>query len=310
VVASARARDAAGVVTPSIAAGADALARGSAFVVLGGFRRVAVTGREAVTWLQDLLTAEIASLGIDGARRAFLLTPTGRIRSEVRVIRRRDAVDLVELADDPSSIADALAPYVLSSDVVLSEPAPVAVIAAPSPGGADLLLAAVGDHAPPARPSIIGDGADLVVDPTSLDEVRSSLAAHAHEADPEAAEVLRLRRGIPRWPLDLEPGTFPVAARVDDAVADAKGCFLGQEAIAKIRNLGHPPTVLRHLEARGPARPGDPVLADGAVVGHVTGAASTGHGTVVLARIAWAHRDGDLRLADGSQVSGIAGEPD
>ena len=106
------------------------------------------------------------------------------------------------------------------------------------------------------------------------------------------------------------PGAFPVAARVDDAVADAKGCFLGQEAIAKIRNLGHPPTVLRHLQTRGPARPGDPVLVDGGVVGHVTGAAPTAHGTVVLARIAWAHRDGDLRLSDGAQVSGIAREAD
>lgn len=297
------------VETQHLVEDADALEAGTAFVVLGRADLVTVRGRDAIAWLQDLLTAEIADLGVDHARRAFLLTPTGRIRTEVRVIRRDGRVELVGPAEAPRSIATLLAPYVLSSDVVLSDPVPVAVVAAPSPAGA-ALLATVGRGERPATPSQLGDGADLVATEARIDAIRASLGAHAREVDTGAAETLRIRRGIPRWGVDIEPDGFPIGARVDDAVAHAKGCFLGQEAVAKIRNLGHPPAVLRHLVTEARASRDEPLEAGGKIVGHVTSAAPTRDGTVVLARIGWRAATSALTLADGTPVDDVLSTSD
>ena len=51
----------------------------------------------------------------------------------------------------------------------------------------------------------------------------------------------------PRMGVDFEPGALPAEAGLERAIDLEKGCFLGQESVAKVRNLGHPPTVLRHL---------------------------------------------------------------
>jgi len=285
---------------------ADALAGGGAFTVLDGYDRIAVRGADAVTWLNDLLTAEFGALRPGGAARSFLLTPTGRIRTEVRASRRVSGVDLLERSGEPRSIAELLEPYVLSSDVALGERERVAIVALASTNHVDEELRAVG--AEPSAPSILGTGMDGVFAVHRLDDVRAALASSgAREVPPEAAEVLRIRRGIPRWRIDVVADSFPVGARVDDAVASAKGCFLGQEAIAKIRNLGHPPTVLRHLVTPAAARAADAVYAADGPVGDVTSAAPQAGGTVLLARVDHRAADVPLALADGSSLADAAG---
>ena len=288
---------------------ADALAGGEAFVVLEGYARIRVTGVDAVAWLNDLLTAEIAALTPGRAVRAFLLTPTGRIRTEVRAIRRDEGVDLIERSDEPRSIAALLAPYVLSSDVALAEPDQVALVALPSTRRADVdVVRSAGIDR--AAPSTLGSGADAIPEVGRLSEVRDRLGTlGVREVAVAAAEALRVRRGIPRWRVDVLPDSFPVGARADDAVAHAKGCFLGQEAVAKIRNLGHPPTVLRHLTAPVPARAGDVLRSEDAPVGEVTSAAPAAAGTILLARVDRRAQDAQLSLPDGSPLDDAPPDP-
>ncbi|HSL10951.1 MAG TPA: hypothetical protein VLA82_06515 [Actinomycetota bacterium] len=275
---------------------ADALARDEAFVVLHGFTRIDVSGVDAVAWLHDLLTADIASLADHGAVRSFVLTPTGRIRAEVRVIRRPGSVELVERSDEATSIASILAPYVLSSDVTFGEPEAVALVAVPGATQLPHLTFAS------ATPSMLGDGLDVVSRVDDVDAVRRALSPR-REVSPEAAEALRIRLGIPRWRVDLHPDSFPVGAGVDAAMAFAKGCYLGQEAVARIRNLGHPPTVVRHLTTAADVRVGAAVVAPGGR-GEVTSAAPADEhgGTVVLARVAHGASAAPLALEDGTPL--------
>ncbi len=56
--------------------------------------------------------------------------------------------------------------------------------------------------------------------------------------------------------VDFEEGALPAEAGLDDTIDVTKGCFLGQESVAKIRNLGHPPTVLRHRRSEACGRAG------------------------------------------------------
>jgi folate-binding protein YgfZ len=297
-------RDASCVRSDATTDDVEALASGRAFVVLHGHARVAVHGADAVAWLHDLLTADVAGLPLNGLRRSFLLTPNGRIRADVWVVRRERSVDLIERAAEPVSITALLGPYVLSSDVSLSGPDPVAIVAFPSIEAVDRVrpvLSSLGLE--PSRPSVLGDGMDAIVEAGSVGAMADALRRVAAPATEAAAEALRVRRGIPRWRVDVDTDGFPVATRADDAVAPAKGCFLGQEAVAKIRNLGHPPTVLLHLRAAGgPPEPGTELLAEGRSVGRVTSAGAIPEGAVVLARIRWDAAQRNLALPDGSPL--------
>jgi folate-binding protein YgfZ len=119
------------------------------------------------------------------------------------------------------------------------------------------------------------------------------------EAGPDEVEAWRVRRGIARFGADLGPDSLPHEVDTGDSVAYGKGCFLGQEAVAKVRNLGHPPFVLLAAEATGPVAAGDEVLADGTAAGVVTSAAEMSGETALIARVRWALKDETLKTASG-----------
>jgi folate-binding protein YgfZ len=97
---------------------------------------------------------------------------------------------------------------------------------------------------------------------------------------------------------DFDDRSLPAEAGLDDAIDYGKGCFLGQEAVAKVRNLGHPARVLRHVRVPGSATAGDPIFADGAAVGELTSATHEDGSTVAIARVRW-NAEGPLTLRDG-----------
>src|SRR5207244_406862 len=86
------------------------------------------------------------------------------------------------------------------------------------------------------------------------------------------------------------------------AVSFDKGCYLGQEAVAKVQNLGHPRRALLRLEASGPVAPGDTIEADGKEAGEVTSAASLNGRTVLLARVRWSARQQSLQTGGGVEL--------
>ncbi len=252
-------------------------------------RVIRVTGSDAAAWLHDLVTADVASLEPGGARRSLLLTPTGRIRADFTVVRDDDGLLLLQAATQPDGIEALLDPYVLSSDVtlrdVMNETAVISCAAtAPVTGGA--LFA----------PAAVGPGVGVLVPTRAAGSVAAALAhAGLAEAGPEALEAWRILRGIPRMGADFDTDSLPAEAGLEDAIDRTKGCFLGQESVARVANLGHPPRILRHLRAEGDVGPGDPVSAGGVEVGRITGAARDLGGRVVaLARVRWDALDVEL----------------
>jgi folate-binding protein YgfZ len=262
----------------------DALAAGRAGVELREHRSTRVRGADAREWLHDLVTTDVASLRPGETRPSLLLTPTGRIRAAFHVLcETEDAFLLVQRRTQPWTVADLLAPYVLSSAVELEDAGP-------------RLLGVPGGVEPPAgafHPSILGAGGGFDVDAGATPDGLEVVAA-------DVAEVFRIRRGQPRFGLDLDAASLPAEAGLDTAPTTdrAKGCFLGQESVAKVANLGHPATAV--LAVRGPRDlvGGEPVGGPGGLEGSVTSAA----GTAGLARVPWAGRDRPLALGDGTPL--------
>ena len=266
-----------------------------AFADRSPYRKLEVAGSDARTWLNDLLTAAVARLSEGHACRSLLLSPTGRIRADVHALPTNEGFLLLQDPAQPDTIGDLLAPYVLSSAVTLTDRTE------------DLGLYCVpGDAAervgwPGTRPSVLGAGEDLLTPPAGAARLESMMMnKQLTEVRDDALEVWRIRRGVARFPIDLTVDSVPAEADLDHLIDTEKGCFLGQESVAKIRNLGHPPRVIRALRIDADVAPGAELMVDHVGVGRVTSAAAgPDGGSVCLARVSWAAAKAPLTTRDG-----------
>jgi folate-binding protein YgfZ len=244
--------------------------------VLGWFPEardvVRVAGPDAIAYLQGQLSQDVDALAVGSSARSFVLQPTGKVDALVRV--SRIAADEVVL-DVDGGHGDELAARVrrfllrTKADVDALDWRAVAIRGP----GAEAVPADVGDEAlvaPAGWPGV--DGVDLLgraVEPPP----------GVAEADASAYESLRIRSGVPRMGAELTGATIPAEAGgwvVDASVSFTKGCFTGQELVARINSRGgHVPRHLRGLVADAGELPpvGAPVVVDGAEVGKVTSAA-------------------------------------
>ena len=249
----------------------EALEEGRAFFDLSAYRKVRVTGADARAWLHDLVTSDVASLEPGDAQRSLLLTPTGRIRADLTVALDAEGFLLLQAPDQPDDVGPAAAAYVLSSDVSLERRHDD--------------LAAVCSRRCRGR---LGLGCGPLIGPgdgprhAGADAGSSRLGADALPRSGGSLEAWRRRRAA----LDFGQDALPAEAGLDWTIDTAKGCFLGQESVARVRNLGHPllGSFATSIGPRNLER-GSPVMAGGSPVGEVTSAAVAGDGrTVAIAR--------------------------
>lgn len=274
-----------------------ALSSGGAFVDLSGWRAISVTGGDAWDWLNDLVSADVSGLGPGTARPSLLLTPTGRIRAAFTVAVHQDSPLLIQDPAQPS-VRDLLAPYVLSSDVVLTDRTGTVAIQA-FPGRQDPPEGAGWPDVVVSRPSVAGAGLDLFARAEDRDELVRALSAGFAPAAYADLDAWRVVAGVPRLGIDALPDDLPQEAGLADAVAFDKGCYLGQEAVARTRNLGHPRRLVLHLVTDASVSPGEEVGVEGSPVGEITGAVKSDGRWWVLARIHWDAREGPLRSTTG-----------
>ena len=268
------------------------------FVQHDGVRIVEVTGSDARGWLNDLVTGPVGSLEPGRATRSLLLTPTGRIRADFTVADV-GALTLLQDAAQPEAVDALLAPYVLSSDVELSDVSDRrTVFSVPGSEG----TAVVSEGIDAFEPSILGSGLGLLVERSLAPEVNQSLSSSMPVATPEALERFRVEAGIPLYGTDFDAGALPAEAALESAIDFTKRCFLGQESVAKVRNLGHPPTTLVASGVASETARGDGVYADGAEVGTVTSAATGDGRTILLARVRWDASRMELSLRNGTRL--------
>ena len=274
------------------------LASGNAFADLSYWRKVGVSGTDALDWLDDLVTADLSDLAPGRARQSLFLSPTGGLRASFMVVVPRGSLVLIQDPSQPAPIQQLLEPYVLSSDVVLEDHTDTLAIFA-FPGRTEVLGAPGTDR---STPSVLGAGVDVLGPGEDHDFLLDSLSRDCTQVGDEVVEAWRIRAGMPRFGVDALEGDLPQESGLYGAVSREKGCFPGQEAVAKVDSLGHPRRVVVALEANGPASPGDAVMLDGSEVGQITSAAVDGDRTLLLARLRWEARNSKLHTGLGTEL--------
>lgn len=276
-----------------------ALAGAKAIVPLGDRRVLAVTGEDRLSWLDSLTSQALKDLAPGVSAELLVLDPQGHVEHEASVIDDgqttwliADAVDAEALLEwlrrmrfrlrvDPRDAGDEYA-------VVGGAPEAFAPVRPAAPAGVELVW-----HDP--WPDVtVGGWAYSPVDPhpgagrrwaeaivTRDEEKRLAQAAAQGEpalAGAVAAEALRIAAWRPRRSREVDERTLPHEVDwIRTAVHLDKGCYRGQETVAKVHNLGHPPRrlVALHLDGSDSVlpSPGAEVRAGDTVVGSITSAA-------------------------------------
>ena len=215
---------------------------------------VEVAGPQAEDFLERMLSNEVASLEQGEARAALLLSAKGRIIAPLRVVRTGS--EEFVLVTDASKLAEA----VVASLRAARFASRCEIDLRPWVGFVQL----AGDPEPPAfRTDDYG---------TEAWESWRETGLRAEAQSPEALEALRIAAGTPAWGKELDETILPAEAGLDEThISFTKGCFPGQEPIARLRHRGHVNRRLRRLEVPA-ASVGDEIVWNDKVVGRVTSA--------------------------------------
>jgi tRNA-modifying protein YgfZ len=231
---------------------------------------VTVTGPDAFSFLQSLVSQDVDGLDDGAVVSSLLLTPKGKVQSSFRVVRVGDDAWLDVEAGFGDELRAALERFKLRVKVEIAGPAaPWGMVAIRDDTLIDVDDAPAGSHVLPVGWSTT-IGVDVIGPRAELTELGSrGLSADAYER-------ARIEAGIPRLGVDLDESTIPQEAWLDrDAVSFTKGCYLGQELVARIDSRGHVNRVLRGIRSADPeaqlAREAE-IEVDGKVVGQVTSA--------------------------------------
>jgi folate-binding protein YgfZ len=130
------------------------------------------------------------------------------------------------------------------------------------------------------------NGIDLIVAAEEVQRLRAVLTdAGAVEVGPEAVEILRIEAGTPRFGAEMDSGTMPAEAGIVESAVDfEKGCYIGQETVARLHYRGKPNRHLRGLRLSAPAPTGAALALDDKEVGRVgSSCVSPLHGPIALA---------------------------
>lgn len=248
--------------------------------------KLRVADEQRLWFLDQILTQSFQDMQPGEARDTALITVHGRMQAYMEALATEDAVLLHYERELRDLVPDALKKYVFATRVTLDD--------VTDEMGLVLLVGedwrnAAKEVAPDAvlhETASLGTAAGYAWLPRervvgTIDMLRQRGATEATE---EELEAIRIGNGVARWGRDMDTKTFPQEAGVDGrAVHYEKGCYLGQEAMAKIHFRGKVNRRLARIDAQGPLTPGTDLIADDGRIGKVT-SASDGRGLALVKR--------------------------
>jgi folate-binding protein YgfZ len=267
--------------------------------------RLELRGADRRAYLHGLLTNDIAGLAAGTGCYAALLTPQGRMISDMRVSELRDRLIVDLPASAGEGVRQRLADFIFSEDVEVQDIGATVAhwgLYGPAAAGVAASVLDAGTEAPDGLPSMslnanvertfrdrpailvrsddFGiDGFEILVEASVSDQMQQALLdAGAQRIDRDTADVARVEAGRPAFGRDMESTTIPLEAGIEDrAISLSKGCYVGQEVIIRVLHRGQGRVAKRLVgmigaTGEGPLLPGMRLESGGREVGSLTSA--------------------------------------
>ena len=298
-------------------------------VDLGGMAILRCTGADRIGFLHRLTTGSVQGVAVGAGCHSLLLDNKGHVMGDLRICARPDEVRLLVAGAAGQGIAASLARYAVMDDFAVAVEPDIAVDALYGPGAAQALGKAgvsvpddfaarpLWSHADAASPfgllwlvrshALGSDGLWVFGATAAVSALAAALAlAGVPVLAPEVGEALRIEAGEPRFGAEITGDTLPMELGLSSAIDHKKGCYLGQETIARVRDRGLVRRRLATLRLRSDGMPavGDAIAFEQNPAGHVTSAARVpGQAPVALALLASTVPVGaEVRISHSSEI--------
>jgi folate-binding protein YgfZ len=255
--------------------------------------QVRLAGSEAAEFLQGQVTNDVEALQPGQGCYAALLNHKGKMRLDMRILRGPDWIWIDTEPGADAVLLKTIETYSLGRDVTweAAEERIVSVI-----GDVDL------DTLPPDEEHAWVQGARGIYVRTYAGVDVIGQDAPAADADAADAECVRIEAGVPRFGVDMDGDTIPQEAGLNErAVSFTKGCYVGQETVARLFYKGKPNRHLRGLKLSRPAEHGQAIALGEREVGRIGSACvSPSHGPIALAIVRREAAPGDTVDVEGA----------
>jgi folate-binding protein YgfZ len=248
--------------------------------------KLALNGPDAKGMLAGQVTNDIEALHTGSGCYAALLTHKGKMLGDLRVLDLGEELWLDTERVALQTVFDTIRRFKIGYELELHKrTVQRGLLSLIGPDAAHLVDAqGLGDveyaNAPVAIEGVAAiavrtdTGVDVICDATDTSELAATLRERGAEpVSEQAAEIVRVEHGRPRYGVDMDDGTIPQEAGLNErAVSFAKGCYVGQETVARLYYRGKPNRHLRGLRLSAPAVPGAELRLGERAVGHISSA--------------------------------------
>src|SRR5712692_4415970 len=233
---------------------------GAGLIDLSSRGRFLVSGSEAVMFLNGLVTNDMKTLAVNSWMPAVFPNVQGRLLAAVRVIHRDDGFLIDTEGATHDTVLKLIGRFTMAGDFRLADlTQDTALLSIQGAKASEIMAAIFGETlAIPGRDAVASvdrqgeqiavirathtaeDGFDLFVNATEGESLRDSfIKAGAQPIDDVTLETLRIEAGIARYGIDMDETNVVTETNLDDSVSFTKGCYIGQEIIARIKYRGH-----------------------------------------------------------------------
>jgi folate-binding protein YgfZ len=258
-----------------------------------GLARLVVRGADRRDFLNRMATSDLAALRTGQGAPAFFLERTGRVIDRVVALDRGEDLLLIGSAGRAGALAEWLTKYVIADDVEVTDVTAVTMhVTVLGAAAAEVLEAKLGvkaaglarwEHCPaPAFPGAtivraeyVGGRSFHVIAPAPARAALDAALAALPWLDEDAYRAQRVEAGVPEWGAEFGDRTIPLEMRQTEAISFTKGCYVGQEVVARLHNHKRVKRSLVRMRVSGGATPSpDAVILDAdRDVGHLTSVA-------------------------------------
>ncbi len=233
---------------------------------------LSLTGEDRAKFLHRLISNNVEGLSVGEGNYATLLTNRGKIIADMKVYIFEDSIYLSTAPENTENVFTELDKYIIADDVELSvETDNLGAIAVYGPKSTELVQSVLNVEGLSSLPenhslfcefdqqriacvesNTVGEcGYHLYISTDKLETLWEKLMAAGANVVPigwDALESLRIEAGTPRYGTELTDSVIPLEAELEHAIDFEKGCYIGQEIVARMKYRGHPNRLLRGIE--------------------------------------------------------------